>query len=192
MKKTSPFEFQFLKELLSPSLFSEFPLMEGFNDKKALFVIDTCKQHIGQTKWWEDDISTMMRDRLIEAVARNVGSSENYGFGFPNDLLDNINTKLEFEINERLIQDILYWGNGMSEYSMVTISNDKNELYFFQSNKETRELISYSTMASLTYNVLKLSLYYEYERLKNFILTKIPFEAWKSILNEGESIEKYL
>lgn len=154
MKKTSPFDFQYLKDFLSPSLFSEFPSMEGFNDKKALFVIETCKQHMGQSPWWEDEISSTMRDKLIEAVARNVGSGENYGSGFPNDLLDKINNKLEFEINEKLIQDILFWGYGMPEYTMVTISNTKNEQYFFQSKKEPKELISYSTMAALAYNIL--------------------------------------
>jgi hypothetical protein len=187
-------EYQFLRDFLSSSLFSDFPLMEGFSDTKAIFVIDTFKKYGVSSMWKGDVIKTVIGDRLIEAVARNVGHGENHGFGFPHDLIGKLEQEFESQINEGLIVDALLWGYDISidDYDTIIISRGNEREYYYQNKKNTMELISYSTLASWAYKALERQFYKEYKNLNNYILNRIPQDNWSSILGKGTSIEEYL
>lgn len=193
MEKPEIKEYQFLRNFLSSSLFSDFPLMDGFSDTKAIFVIDICKKHEVSSIWKGDVIKAVIGDRLIEAVARNVGHGENHGFGFPHDLLGKLEHEFDSQINEGLIVDALLWGYDISidDYDTIIISKGNEQEYYYQNKKHTMELISYSTLSSWAYKALERQFYQEYERLKTLILN-IPQDNWSQILSKDETIEKYL
>lgn len=190
MEAQESVRFPRLNELLNISLFSQSNLMEGFSDKKALQVIEVCKKHI---KYTENggEIRPLISNILIESLARNVGSCENYGLGFPIDFLKKIEHKMASEINEFLIYEIMEWGYGMDDHDFITITKSKQEEYFFQSKKEPRELISYQTMSVLAYKAIENSFDLEYECFQRRIL-EIPGDEWTGILGKDETMDKYL
>lgn len=190
MKAQENIRFPRLNELLSVSLFSQSNLMEGFSDKKALQVIEVCKKHLKYSNN-DGEIKHLMNNILIEALARNVGSGENYGFGFPYDFLKKIEHKMASEINEFLIYEIMEWGYGMADHDFITITKNKQEEYFFHSEKAPRELISYQTMSNLAYGAIEKSFNLEYERFQSKVLG-IPIKEWSGIISKDETIDKYL
>lgn len=179
-----------LGELLGVSLFSQTNFTEEFSDEKALKVINLCRKYISFTSQ-DGEIKPLMNNILIEALARNVGSGENYGFGFPYDFLEKIEHHLETDVNEFLIYEIMEWGYGMADHDFITITKNKEVEYFFQSEKEQRELISYQTMSTLAYKTIESNFDMEYERFQRRIL-EIPGDEWKGIVDKDETIEKYL
>lgn len=192
MKNANEFTYPFLAEFLSPSLFSILPLMEGFNDTKALLVVETLKQHVNQSKFKDDEISLILRNKLIESIGRNVGQGENHGSGFPFDLMERLKNNLEFDINEGLIEDVMAWGNSPINYEFVTLINDKQEEYYFQTKDKPLELVPYTKVANLSYEILEKAFEDEFAKLEMFILTEIPADVWENILSKDEKIEKYL
>ncbi len=132
MIDNAPHQYPNLHNFLNRSLFSLFPVSEGFSDKTALQFIDICKEHGVYQLWEHDDINTLIGNSLIESIARNVGSGENYGFGFPNDFLEKLEHEIESEIDEGLLNEILSWGSIISlhDYNRLSIQDGDDTEYF--------------------------------------------------------------
>jgi hypothetical protein len=181
--------FSLLKDLLSVSIFSVSLFPEGFSDTKAVYVIDTCKPLLEKQN---DEIENLIVSLLLESFARNVGSGENYGSGFPYDLMERIETKIHGEISENLICDILEWAFNISDHRLIEIQRDDERVYYFENLTDKRELIAYSTMADLAYRAIAMKFETTYEIFKMKILCRVPSDSWTPVLDKGENIEKFL
>lgn len=189
MKSEVKPRFPHLENILKTSLFSQVTLTDNFSDKKALAFIEACKGYVDAN---QSEVQSLIKNLLLESIARNIGAGENYGSGFPYDYLEKLNHKLSTEIDEGLLCDILEWGYNMTDLEMVTISKNNLDEYFFQNKKEPRELISYETICVISQRAFESQFYLEYERLTNIILCNIPAKAWITVIAKEETIEKYL
>lgn len=176
-------------DLLGVSLFSQTTFMEGFSDEKALKVFNICKKHIKHSNH-DSEIKPLITNILMESLARNVGNGENYGSGYPHDFLEKIEHELEIGFNEVLIYEIMEWGYGILDHVLIKITKNKQQEYFFQNEKEPRELISFQTMLKLVYRAIENRFNLEYGQFQRRIL-QIPLNEWAEILDKDETIHKY-
>ena len=152
MKVEEQVKFPHLEVILKPSLFSEFNLAEGFSDKNAVFVMDTCKKHLAGKK--VIGVELLLQNLIMESFAINIGRGENYGSAYPYDFIEKIEDKLSAEISSELILDILEWAYGIADHELVILKKGKEEEYFFQSAKNPKEFICYETLAKLAKEAL--------------------------------------
>lgn len=180
-----------LNELLKQSLFSRSDLMEGFSDRKALATIKVLKEY------WTDQVNEnsfilLIDNLLIESVARNVGHGENRGAGFPFDLIDKIENNFNYEINEALVLEVLYWVFGIKQYKLIKESTLNDDNFYFHNLINRQELILYSTFSNIAFISLKKVFNQRYNLICETILNEIPSKYWVNIIEKDQSIEDYL
>lgn len=190
MKTEEHVKFPYLEAALKPSLFSELYLTEGFSDKNAVFVMDTCKKYLPEKKVVGVDL--LLRNLVMESFAFNVGQGDNHGSAYPHAFIAKLEDKFSAEISDELILDILEWACGITDHELVIWKKGKEEEYFFQSAKNPKEFISYETMAKLAKEALDSKLENVFINFRSFILYEIPSSAWTQILNQEETIAKYI
>lgn len=192
MKTSASTTSSALQNFLSHSLFSEPAHELDFNISKTLPVHDLLKQHMAKYIDTKGQINKIICERLLEAIARNFGQEENYGYAYPTDLLDWFDNKLEFEINDQLIQEILFWGKSTTDYEFVKVQKNEEEEFYYLTKEKPLELIPHQTIAKMAFDIIEKAFQTEYRQLKNYILKNIDPEAWVSILNKDESVEQFL
>jgi len=192
MISSSENKFSLLQTFLNRSLFSILPVSVDFDDKKALSVIELINGYTQQFEFNDEVIMQSIRHRLIEAIGRNVGQGEDYGSGFPFDLMEKYQNELEFNIETELIDDILEWSNTSTFYEFATLTTDETVEYFYRVKEKPLELIPYSTVALLSFEIIENAFQSEFKELEQLCMIKIPDFKWKEILDKGDSIEKYL